>query len=171
MGVEVEKRHRINAALWAYAYEIMDDPLVEDEKYDSVCRSIRPEVPTGNDVLDRFFQTEFSPDTGMWIHKHPEADKVAALYQRLTGKPARPISSPQTNKIETQPTKLPFKKHTEMKLYIASLGFKVVEDWQIIGNRKFHVEYGKDTVKYTCMDTGEVRKIAYTDIFTHPGKE
>lgn len=68
--VEIECRHRINASLWAYAYEIMDDPLVSDEQYDRVCREINPAIKTGR--LDTFFAEEFDPSTGMWIYKHPE---------------------------------------------------------------------------------------------------
>jgi hypothetical protein len=48
----VEKRKRINAARWAYAYAVMDDPIVPDGVFDSVCREIRPEVSNDNPLLD-----------------------------------------------------------------------------------------------------------------------
>ena len=36
-GVCSETRARINVALYAYAYEIKDDPLVSDAEFDELC--------------------------------------------------------------------------------------------------------------------------------------
>jgi hypothetical protein len=80
---EIERRNRILVALWAYAYEIMGTALVSDQKYDELCLKIRPSVKTGNDILDAFFEKEFTPHSGMWVHKHPEFRKLANLYGRL----------------------------------------------------------------------------------------
>jgi hypothetical protein len=37
-------------------------------------------MSTGNKALDRFFKREFEPDTGMWIRKHPELNKLEAMF-------------------------------------------------------------------------------------------
>lgn len=66
--VDEIRRARIKIAVMAYAYEIADDALVSDEEYDK--------------LLDDFFKDEFTPDTGMWIHNHPEIDKIAAIYKK-----------------------------------------------------------------------------------------
>lgn len=81
--VEIERRNRIKIALWAYAYEYQSDSLIDDATFDDVAKSINPAIDTGHQVLDKFFREEFGPETGQWIHKHPELDKVAALYTRL----------------------------------------------------------------------------------------
>ncbi len=93
--IEVEKRRRINVSLWAYAYEVMDDPLVADEKFDAVCGQIDPAIATGNDVLDDFFRTEFDPSTGMWIYKHPDTEGLRQIYSKLTGKVGKKNASLQ----------------------------------------------------------------------------
>lgn len=80
---EIERRNRIQLSVAAYAYEIKDNPLISDHNFDQACLAIQPSISTGHPVLDQFFRTEFHPDTGAWIHHHPELGKVAALYDRL----------------------------------------------------------------------------------------
>ena len=82
--VEKEKKRRIQIALWAYAYEIADSPLVDDATYDRVSLEIDPSIETGHKKLDKFFKEGFSPSTGQWIYNHPELHKVVALYRRVT---------------------------------------------------------------------------------------
>lgn len=78
-----EIRHaRIKIAVMAYAYEIADDALVSDEEYDKLAYSLDTKTSTGFKLLDDFFKNEFTPDTGMWIHNHPELDKIAAIYKK-----------------------------------------------------------------------------------------
>ena len=79
--VEVERRNRIQLSIAAYAYEIMDDPLVSDAQFDAVAFSIQPEMDTGHPILDEFFRKEFSPSTGMWIRKHPELSGILDRYR------------------------------------------------------------------------------------------
>ena len=43
-----------------------------DHEYDELSLKINPNEKTGNDVMDKFFKTQFQPDTGMWIRSHPE---------------------------------------------------------------------------------------------------
>lgn len=78
-----EKRRRICVSVWAWAYEKHSDSIVSDAKFDEVCKQIDVSVSTGNDIMDIFFKNEFSSHTGQWVHKHPEKDKLEALYQRL----------------------------------------------------------------------------------------
>lgn len=79
---EVERRNRIRLSVAAFAYEVVGESIMSDAEFDRLARSIRPSVLTGKFNLDAFFLSRFSPDTGMWIHQHPELDKVRALYER-----------------------------------------------------------------------------------------
>lgn len=92
--VEVERSNRIHLAVAAYAYEFENDPIMTDGEFDELAKKIRPEQTTIDSTvypdiverytaLDKFFKTEFSPDTGQWIHKHPELDRVARVYERF----------------------------------------------------------------------------------------
>ena len=126
-----EKKRRINVALWAYAYEVMNDPLVSDSKFDEVCLEIKPEVSTGNDKLDEFFRDEFAPYTGMWIYKHPELKKVATLYTRLTGKQyIMPNIGSKKAIISSAQAAMNagFKTHLEVINYLSDLGFCVIKE-------------------------------------------
>lgn len=80
--VERERRNRIRLAVYAYAYEVRDESLVTDHEFDQLARSINPAVTTGNAALDAFYRTYFTPDSGMWIHHHPDLDGIAAIYHR-----------------------------------------------------------------------------------------
>lgn len=80
---EVERRRRILLSVWAYAYEVRDDPLVDDGKFDEECSLVDTWVLTGNDRLDNFFMKHFDSSTGMWIRNHPELDRIKQLYDRV----------------------------------------------------------------------------------------
>ncbi len=80
--VERERRNRIRIAVYAYAYECRDESLISDADYDRLARSINPSLPTGHPVLDQFFATHYSADTGLWIHAHPELHRIANIYHR-----------------------------------------------------------------------------------------
>ena len=81
--VQREIQMRINVALWAYAYEIEDDPMVDDGKFDKVCGEIDVDFPTGHKVMDKWFKDNFDPYTGQWIHKHPDIAGIQSIYNRL----------------------------------------------------------------------------------------
>lgn len=51
--VELERKRRINLAVWAYAYEFMD----------------------------KFFREQFTPYSGSWIHAHPQLERIKELYE------------------------------------------------------------------------------------------
>jgi hypothetical protein len=57
--------------------------MVSDAEYDKVCASIDVKKRTGNSKMDSFFEFFFSADTGIWIHQHPEIDKIKSLWFRL----------------------------------------------------------------------------------------
>jgi len=87
--IEIERRNRIRLSLAAYEYELgpfkcngLDMP---DCLWDALALSIRPEMSTGHPVMDKFFREVFSPDTGCWVRRHPELEKLVNLYSRLFG--------------------------------------------------------------------------------------
>jgi hypothetical protein len=82
LPIEVETRNRITIAIAAYAYEIVDTPIMGDRTFDIIAQSIQPRVGTCHPLVDEFFATQFSPMTGMWIHHHPELPKIKQLYER-----------------------------------------------------------------------------------------
>lgn len=81
-----QTRLRIRLALWAYAYEIADDPIVSDDTFDKAAALVDVTVRTGNALLDTFFAEKFDATTGMWVREHPELDKLEAIYL-MTRKP------------------------------------------------------------------------------------
>ena len=80
-SVEREIRRRIGIAVTAYAYEIADKPICSDGIFDWLAGQIDRKMTTGHPLLDEFFLVEFSPMTGMWIHKHPELDKIRKIFE------------------------------------------------------------------------------------------
>ncbi len=81
--IEREKHKRIRLSLAAYSYEFRSHSIMSDGEYDELSRQINPEIKTGHRDLDEFFMDGFDPNTGMWIHRHPELHKVEALYKKL----------------------------------------------------------------------------------------
>lgn len=81
--LERERRRRIQVAVWAWAYEVHDVSLVSDHVFDATCRQIDPKISTKNRKLDNFFKKHFGPDTGQWVHKHPETAKLDARVRSL----------------------------------------------------------------------------------------
>lgn len=79
--IELEVRRRIRVSIAAYAYEMLDRPIMSDTEFDKLAQSIRPKVGTCHPLLDEFFVTRFSPMTGMWIHDHPELARIKSLCQ------------------------------------------------------------------------------------------
>lgn len=79
-----EIRNRILLSVYAFAYEIKHESMVSDYEYDLLASKIDVNVSTNNKILDEFFRECYTPDSGMWITKHPELDKVNRLYQFIT---------------------------------------------------------------------------------------
>ena len=80
--INQEIRNRIKLSVAAYAYEFVGDSIMSDHEYDELSRKINPQEKTGNDMMDKFFQTQFQPDTGMWVRLHPEIKKLEYLYKK-----------------------------------------------------------------------------------------
>ncbi len=79
---EVERRNRIRLSVAAWAYENSLRPIMSDQAYDELSKLIRPTLATGNPRLDHFFRRHFSPDTGLWIHRHPDPAGLQDIYYR-----------------------------------------------------------------------------------------
>ena len=80
--INQEIRNRIKLSVAAYAYEFKGDSIMTDHEYDELSLKINPKEKTGNDMMDKFFRTQFQPDTGMWIRTQPERKKLDYLYKK-----------------------------------------------------------------------------------------
>lgn len=79
-----QRQIRIRLSLAALGYEVYNESLfMTDEEYDKLSLEVKPKLPTGHKIMDKFFRTEFDPSTGSWIHKHPEIEKLKTLYHNL----------------------------------------------------------------------------------------
>ena len=76
---------RCKITLAAYAYEFDNRSVISDQIFDDLCKEVDLSVETRRPDLDKWYKENFQPDTGMWIHKHPELDRVAGLYQQVYG--------------------------------------------------------------------------------------
>ena len=79
-GINQEIRNRIRLSVYAYAYEYLNHSVVSDSQFDKLASEIQPNVSTGNETLDKFFKNHFMPDTGIWVHRHPEIEGIKYLY-------------------------------------------------------------------------------------------
>ena len=78
--INQEIRNRILVSVAAYAYEYLNAPIMSDADFDALSQQIDITKQTGNKTLDTFFEKYFTPDTGLWIHKHPEKTRLKYLY-------------------------------------------------------------------------------------------
>jgi hypothetical protein len=79
-----EIKLRIDVAVAAYAYEFENVSLVDDAKFDAMCRAVRPGLSTGNERLDTFFREKFQPHTGQWVHDHPDIPGLRRIFMIKT---------------------------------------------------------------------------------------
>lgn len=79
-----ETRNRILVAVYAYAYEVLAQPIVSDDGFDQLASKIDLSNDTGRPDLDQWFRDNFEPYTGSWIHKHPELDGIIRIYEAIT---------------------------------------------------------------------------------------
>lgn len=79
---EIERRNRIKLSIAAYAYEILNEPIISDDEFDQLAEQIRPKMSTGHGRIDAFFRNHFDPFTGIWIHSHPDLEGVKRTYER-----------------------------------------------------------------------------------------
>ena len=78
-----EIKNRIRLSVYAYAYEFMNDSLVDDAEFDRLSQEIDLTITTGNEEMDSFFAREFIADSGMWIRRHPNLKRVKELYENF----------------------------------------------------------------------------------------
>ena len=57
----------------------------DDDLYPKIYGIVK-NTKTGNELIDRFFREEFMVDSGMWIRRHPELDKLKLIYETLRRK-------------------------------------------------------------------------------------
>ena len=79
--INQEIKNRIKLSIAAYAYEYKSDPIMSDDDFDQLALRINPQEKTGNIKLDNFFRKHFATDTGLWVRKHPELNKLEWLYK------------------------------------------------------------------------------------------
>ena len=91
---EMQTKLRILLACAAYAYEFEPDkePLCSDGEFDEFSQMVDLSIATTRPDLDAFFKEHFDPSTGVWIHNHPELDKIAAIVCRRRKLEERPTS-------------------------------------------------------------------------------
>ena len=79
------RRDRIRVAVAAWAYEKQFRPTMTDAAYDELSERVHSQrnVATGNHRLDRFFQRSFDPDTGLWVHRHPDIAGLERIYAQV----------------------------------------------------------------------------------------
>jgi hypothetical protein len=76
---DIEKRKRMNLAVWACAYEMYAYSIVSDDIFDKVSRAVNLGITTDRTDLDTWFKENFNANTGMWIYKHPELDRIKKI--------------------------------------------------------------------------------------------
>lgn len=80
-AIERERHVRIKLLVFAYAYEVKNDPLVTDQSFDRLALTSCPSIETGKH--DEWWQTNFNPYTGLWIHSYPELNAIERIYDML----------------------------------------------------------------------------------------
>lgn len=79
---EKQTRLRIFLSVCAYAYEVENFSIIDDDVFDILSKLIDKQMTTGNKMLDKFFKYEFDSSTGQWIHSHPELDNIVSIYEK-----------------------------------------------------------------------------------------
>lgn len=80
--IEREVRRRILVSVAAFGYEFRNKSVMLDSHWDEMAQQINPRLGTCHPLIDEFFASKFSPMTGMWIHEHPELDRIGALFDK-----------------------------------------------------------------------------------------
>ena len=78
-AVSEERRRRIQLSMWAYAYEIANEPMVSDAVFDATAAQSDPSITTGH--LDDWWRKNFQPYTGSWVLSHPELSQLERRYR------------------------------------------------------------------------------------------
>lgn len=78
-----QTRLRMVVSAAAYAYEIEQQPFITDGVFDYLATLVDLSVETHRPVLDAWFIAEYSPNTGSWVHAHPDLDGLKRLADKL----------------------------------------------------------------------------------------
>lgn len=77
-----QKAVRAFIALAAYQYEIYGKSIFTDQEYDEIARLVDVKIDTDRPELDEFFRRNYTPISGMWVHNHPELEKLKRITLR-----------------------------------------------------------------------------------------
>lgn len=77
--VDQETRNRIKLCVAAYAYELLGHSIMDDAEFDSLAKQIDVTIDTRRPDMDIWFRQNFQSHTGMWIHNHPEKNRLRYL--------------------------------------------------------------------------------------------
>lgn len=70
---------RIKLAVAAYAYEFMSFSVMLDAEYDRLSREVDPSISTSRPDMDKWFADNYDPSTGVWVHTHPQQDRLREI--------------------------------------------------------------------------------------------
>lgn len=77
--INTETKNRIKLAVAAYAYEVLNLPIMTDGEFDDLAKKIDLTINTRRPDLDKWFRENFSPSTGMWVLNHPDRRRLDTL--------------------------------------------------------------------------------------------
>lgn len=78
-----QKKLRIRVAIFAYAYEVLMESLIDDITYDDLAARIDTSIGTDRPDLDQWFKENYSEYTGSWVHKHPELSRIKEIAEGM----------------------------------------------------------------------------------------
>jgi hypothetical protein len=81
--VNTETKNRIKVAVAAYAYEVLNQPIIADGEFDALAKKIDLSVNTRRPDLDKWFRENFSPSTGMWVLNHPDRRRLDTIATNI----------------------------------------------------------------------------------------
>ena len=85
--VDAETKNRIKISIAAYAYELLGHSIISDAEFDELAKKIDVSIDTRRPDMDRWFRENFQSHTGMWIHNHPEKNRIRYLTLQKLLKP------------------------------------------------------------------------------------
>lgn len=81
--VDTETKNRIKLSVAAYAYEVLNQPIMTDGDFDALAKKIDLSVNTRRPNLDKWFRENFSSSTGMWVLNHPDRRRLDTLASNI----------------------------------------------------------------------------------------
>lgn len=81
-----QKWLRIKVALAAYAYEILNTSVISDSQYDHYSSLINIAQSTDNKELDLWFKNNYTKESGMWIHRYLNKERLHNMKPILKAK-------------------------------------------------------------------------------------